>query len=142
MKQKETGKHGLTKQVTQFLKIMEGVHDICWYRNQQGLGSKRGRPDFEIILTQHHWTWIDTRNGQVGLTPITIFVELKSEQGILSHYQKVEKERIEKAGAGELYYIIRSLDDLVMIFHNYGYDRVEIQNPVSTKTKPNRRWWR
>ncbi len=128
MKQLETGQQGLTKQVTQFLKIMEGLHGICWYRNHQSLGSRRGRPDFEVLL---HNEWNDF---------VTIYIELKAGKGELSSYQQTERERINRAG-GE-YHIVRSLEELVKLFIQYGYVRVEIQNPISTKTKPSRRWWR
>src|SRR3972149_6798080 len=97
---KETGKLGLTKQVTKFLQLVEGMYDICCYRNHQSLGSRKGRPDFEIILKYQGYA-------------CTIYIELKTGNNQLSPTQQLERERIRKAGG--IYYICRSLENLVDI---------------------------
>src|SRR3990172_8831243 len=113
---KETGKQGLTKQVTKFLQIMEGIYPICWYRNHQTLGSRKGRPDFEIIL--------DALYLNDDSYVETIYIELKIGNNKLSNSQLKEQQRIEKAGAQ--YHICRSLEDVAQIFYNHGYTRFEI----------------
>ncbi len=84
--------------------ILKATRDVLrlngWkvWRNQQGLGSTRGRCDLEAL-----------RNGA------TIFIECKTARGILSKFQERESEDIRKRG-GE-YIVIRSADHAVTMFN-------------------------
>ena len=119
---KETGKAGLTNQVTDYLKIAEKLYPICWYRNQQNFGSRRGRPDFEVGFKTV--ILLGGPGKKIKALMETVNIELKSpsRKTKLNTHQENERLRIENAG-GE-YHIMTSIDELHKIFVDRGYDRV------------------
>jgi hypothetical protein len=131
---KETGKAGLTHQVRDYLRLAEKIYPIYAVRNQQALGSDRGRPNYEIGLpvnVEEKWgSQLDivniTDEKTLASAMETIYIELKFPKwrGKLNRYQQFHKDRIERAG-GE-YHIITSIEELHKIFLFRGYDRVEI----------------
>src|SRR3990172_13401807 len=112
MKQLETGKQGLTRQVRDYLKMAQKLYGIFWQRNQQGLGNRKGLPDFYVFIP-------------IKQLATLIAIELKTNNRKLTVEQERIKNEIE-TGNG-LYYICHSLEDVDEIFKHFVYYRVEIQ---------------
>lgn len=115
---KETGRQGLTTQVTKYLGYAEMIYGIWWSRNHQTLGNRKGKVDFEIGF--HIWS-----KPSEGMELVSVELKSPKWRGKLNKHQQLEKERIEKAG-GE-HHVITSIEQLHDIFCARGYVRVELQ---------------
>ena len=79
--------------------IIFAVHNEAGYRNKSITGVLKGVSDLVVVLHQK-----------------VVFVELKTEKGVQSKFQKLFERRINKTG--HEYYICRSLDEFKEIICN------------------------
>ena len=103
------------------------VYGIFWQRNQQGLGNRKGLPDFYVFIPALCEPWFIQLNNPIPMQKFAILfaIELKIGNNKLNIHQERVKNEIE-TGYG-LYYVCHSLADVNKIFIDFGYDRVEIQ---------------